>query len=202
MWNVKKTNEKKENDKRLDYSYVSRYNAIQELKAVGYSQRKIALMLDCSRNTVSKYYDADVEAICQKAHCGSILDPYYDDIVKSLQSGLNLMDTFNHLVSLGYSGGRSGASVYMNQVSEQLQIEVQKYRSASPEIIQKRKDTQAHDYIKRSKIFKFLWIGEPLEDHQKEQLFMMFPILGELYVAIQEFRQIFNERSLPVSFCR
>ena len=57
--------------------------------------------------------------------------------------------------------------------------------------------TQAHDYIKRSRIFKFLWMGEPLEDHQKEQLFMMFPILGELYVAIQEFRQIFNERSLP-----
>jgi transposase len=154
-------------------------------------------MLDCSRNTVSKYYDADIEAVCQKAHRSSILDLYYDDIVKSLQSGMNRMDTFNHIVSLGYSGGRSGASVYMNQVAEQLQIEVQRYHSSSPETIQKRKDAQANDYIKRSRIFKFLWMNEQLENHQKEQLLTTFPILGELYVAIQEFRQIFNECSLP-----
>ena len=197
MGNVKKTNEKKEDGKRLDDSRVSRYNAIQELKAAGYSSRKIALMLDCSRNTVKKYYDADIEVVCQKIYRGSILDPYYDDIVKSLQSGMNLMDTFNHIVSLGYSGSRSGASTYMNQVAEQLQIEVQKYRSASSEIIQKRKDAQTHDYMKRSRIFKFLWMGEQLEDHQKEYLLTTFPVLAELYVAIQEFRQIFDERSLP-----
>jgi transposase len=107
-------------------------------------------------------------------------------------------DTFNHIVSLGFTGrSRSGANSYMNQVAEQLQIDVQRYNSASPEVIKKRKAAQEQDYMKRSRIFKFLWMNEQLEPHQKEYLLTTFPVLGELYVAIQEFRQTFNERSLP-----
>ena len=179
-------------------SRVSRYNAVQELKAAGFSQRKIATMLDYSRNTVKKYYDAKMEDVCLKKTRESIFDPYYDDIVKSLQNGMSRTDTFNHIISLGFTGkSRSGANSYMNQVAEQLQIDVQRYHSVSPEVMKKRKTVQKHDYMKRSRIFKFLWMGEQLEHHQKEYLLTTFPVLAELYVAIQEFRQIFNERSLP-----
>jgi len=176
-------------------SRVSRYNAVQE---AGFSQRKISTMLNYSRNTVKKYYDAKMDDVCQKKTRESIFDPYYDDIIKSLQSGMSRTDTFNHIVSLGFTGrSRSGANSYMNQVAEQLQIDVQRYNSASPEVIKKRTAAQKQDYMKRSRIFKFLWMDEQLEHHQKEYLLTTFPVLGELYVAIQEFRQIFNERSLP-----
>lgn len=197
-WSVKKTDDKNENSKRFCETRLSRYNAIKKLKSAGYSRRKIATILDCSRNTINKYYDAKVEEVCLKVNRESILDPYYDDIVKSLQSGMNLKDTYGHIVTLGFSGGRSGASHYMNRVAEELQIDVQKYHSASSETIVKRKAVQAHDYMKRSRIFKFLWMDEQLENHQKEHLLTSYPILGELYTAILEFRQIFNECNLPL----
>jgi transposase len=197
MWNVKKTDEENEKGKRFDPTRLSRYNAIQDLKAAGHSRRKVASMLGYSRNTVNKYYDAKMEDVCRKDSRKSILDPYYDDITKSLKSGMNLKDTYDHIVSLGFSGGRSRATDYMKNIAQELHIEVQKYYSVSPEMVKKRKSTQAYDYLKRTRIFKFLWMNEQLEKHQKEYLLTSFPIIAELYIAVQEFRQIFNDRSLP-----
>jgi len=195
---VKKTDDENENGKRFCESRLSRYNAIQELKSAGYSRRKIARTLGCSKNTVCKYYDAKVEDVCLSLNRKSILDPYYSDIVTSLSSGMNLKDTYDHIVTLGFSGGRSGANQYMTRVARELQIDIQRYHSASPEMILKRKATQAHDYVKRSKVFKFLWMNDHLENHQKEYLFTSYPALGELYKVVLEFRQIFNECNLPL----
>ena len=47
------------------------------------------------------------------------------------------------------------------------------------------------------KNFKFLWMNEELSCHHKAHLFNTYPVLKKLYVTIKEFREIFNERSMP-----
>ena len=45
---------------------LSQINEIQELRNLGYSQRKVASPLKLNRRTVSKYWEADPTQVCQR----------------------------------------------------------------------------------------------------------------------------------------
>lgn len=55
-------------DKSNEYSErcVQLYNDIREHLAAGYSKRAIAKKLHCSRNTINKYEQGDIDALCRK----------------------------------------------------------------------------------------------------------------------------------------
>lgn len=100
----------------------------------------------------------------------------------------------------GYKGGQSAAYDYMNKVIERFGIEVSAYKSTSPEAIQKKKALEKYDHLSRTGIFHFLWMGQELTSYHKQYLFETYPKLNELYVCVKEFRQIFDQKNMPMLY--
>lgn len=175
---------------------VQLYEAIHKYADAGYSKRKIARILHCSRNTVIKYLSGDFESLCRKDF-KSGLDKYYDYIVKELTAGKSRMDVLNNLVQKGYKGGKTAAYDYMNNIIKRLQIQVSLYKSTSADAIKKRSELQKYDHISRSGIFRFLWMNAELSEAHRSYIMERYPKIRELRRCILEFRDIFGKKSMP-----
>ena len=185
-----------ENFFKYDERQVQIFNSVHELRAAGYSNRKIANLIGISRTTVVKYVHGDFDAICQKEF-RSGMHVYHNYIVKSLQSGMSRKDIFRSVRSKGYQGKQTAAYDYMNRVVDFYSIDISLYKSASAETIRRRKELQKYDYLTRAEIFKFLWMNKEIPQAHKEYAFSKYPQLYELSICVKEFRQIFCEKRMP-----
>ncbi|MDK2905901.1 MAG: hypothetical protein PWR12_1979 [Eubacteriaceae bacterium] len=140
--------------------------------------------------------DGDFEAFCRRELLSGA-DRYYDYIMKSLISGMIRKDIYREIKKQGYHGQVSTAYDYMNKLIEVNGIEIAVYRSASIESISKKKQLSKYDHVTRRSIFRFLWMNDALTSGYRDYLMDTYPIIGELYKCIKEFRQIFKEKSLP-----
>jgi predicted transcriptional regulator len=183
----------------MNNQYIQRFKSIHEFHAAGYSIRYIAKTLKMSRNTVRTYIHGDFESLCQKK-IQSIMHTYHDYIVKSLQAGMSRSDVYNSVIAKGYTGKRTAAYDYMNKIIEYYDIDISVYKSSSAEAIQKRKGMQKYDYVTRAELFKALWFNADIPANHKNYIFNKYPQLFELNICIKEFRQIFNERQMPLLF--
>lgn len=111
---------------------VQLYTAIKEYNSAGYSKRQISKVLNCSRNTVTKYLNGEYEALCKKDF-RSGMDQFYNYIIQALTSGISRKDVYRNVIEKGYKGGQSAAYDYMNKIIERFQIDVAIYKSSSPE---------------------------------------------------------------------
>ena len=136
-----------DNFSEYDEKRVQLYNAVQEYNSAGYSKRQIAIMLHCSRNTVTKYLDGNYEALCKKEF-PSGMDRFYDYIIKSLRSGISRKDVYLGFVAKGYEGGKTAAYDYMNKIVARFQIDIAVYKNSSYEAIQKKKAMQKYPVIR------------------------------------------------------
>ncbi len=141
-----------------DETCVQRYHVIKEYLSAGYSRRQVAKILHCSRNTVNKYVSGEFDALCGK-NFYSGMDTYYDYVIKSLKAGMSRKDIYRSVVKMGYKGGQTAAYNYMNKVIGRFGIEVSKYKSTSPEAIQKKKALEKYDHLSRTGIFRFFMDG-------------------------------------------
>ncbi|WP_423055520.1 transposase [Acetobacterium carbinolicum] len=91
----------------------------------------------------------------------------------------------------------STAYDYMNKLIEVHGIEIALYRSASIESISQKKQLNKYDHVTRRSIFRFLWMNDTAATGYRDYFMDKYPIIGELYKCIKEFRQIFKEKSLP-----
>lgn len=188
-----------DNFSELDEKRVQMYQTIHEYHAAGYSKREIAKILRCSRNTVTKNISGDFEALCKKDFRSGI-DMYYDYIIKSLQAGMCRKDVYRNIISQGYKGKQTAAYDYMNKIINRFNIEISINKSASADVIQKRKALQKYDHISRAGVFRFLWMNAEIPREHKEYLFKTYPQIKELYACIKEFREIFNDKKMPLLY--
>ena len=186
-----------DNFSEINNQYVQRYKSIHEFHSAGYSIRYIAKTLKMSRNTVRMYIHGNYESLCQKK-IRSIMHTYHDYIVKSLQAGMSRSDVYNSVILKGYTGKRTAAYDYMNKIVEYYNIDISVYKSSSAETIQKRKSIQKYDYVTRAELFKALWFNADIPTNHKNYIYNRYPQLYELNICIKEFRQIFNDRQMPL----
>lgn len=85
----------------------------------------------------------------------------------------------------------------MNKLIVMHGIEIAVNRSSSIEAITRRKQLNKFDHITRQSILRFLWMNDAVVTGYRDYLMETYPIIGELYKCIKEFRQIFKEKSLP-----
>ncbi len=182
-----------------DEKRVQLYNAVQEYNSAGYSKRQIAIMLHCSRNTVTKYLNGNYEALCKKEF-SSGMDRFYDYIIKSLRSGISRKDVYLSVVDKGYKGGKTAAYDYMNKIAARFQIDIAVYKSSSYEAIQKNKAMQKYNHLSRSGIFRFLLMGAELTANHATYILQKYPAIRELMCCIREFREIYEKRSMPLLY--
>ncbi|WP_115028077.1 transposase [Acetobacterium bakii] len=140
--------------------------------------------------------NGDFDALCRRELLSGA-DRYYDYIMKSLASGMIRKDIYREIKKQGYRGKMSAAYDYMNNLIQVHGIEIAVYRSASLESISRKKQLHKFDHITRRSIFRFVWLNDAVVSAYRDYLMDKYPIIGELYKCIKEFRQIFKEKSLP-----
>lgn len=134
---------------------VQLYNAICEYSEAEYSNRQIAKMLHCSRNTVTKYLTSVYDSLCRK-NFRSGMDQFYDYIIKELSSGVSRKDVYRNIIERGYNGIQSATYDYMNKIIARFHIDIAVYRNPSPNVIHKKRNLQKYDHLSRNGIFRYL----------------------------------------------
>ena len=179
-----------------DENRIHRYNAVKEYIEAGFTISQTAKILHCSRKTVRNNINGDFDALCRR-ELRSCVDRYYDYIMKALTSGMIRKDIYREIRKQGYPGQVSTAYDYMNKLIAMHGIEIAVNRSSSVEAITRRKQLNKFDHITRQSIFRYLWMNDVVVSGYRDYLMKTYPIIGELYKCIKEFRQIFKEKSLP-----
>ena len=179
------------------------YRDIHRLHEAGYSMRGISRKLKCSRNTVIKYLNGEMENICTPTLFSGV-DWYRDYIIKSLSKGVCRSDIIRGMREQGLICSNTAAYYYMNKLAAYYGIELIPIQDCSPEQKAKRKEILKYSYVSRKKVFRFLWMGEGLNDAQRTWIFDKYPVVFVLYTCIREFREIFREgrQSLMVGFIK
>ena len=149
---------------------------------------------------MTKYLNGDYEALCRRDFRSSVMDQFYDYVIKSLNAGISRKDIYRSILIKGYKGGQTAAYDYMNKVIERFQIDIAVYKSSSAEAVQKKKELQKYDHISRSGVFRFLWMGAELTASHKAYLLQTYPKLRDLMVCIREFREIYEKRNMPLLY--
>lgn len=167
------------------------YEDIHQLYNAGYSYRNISRILKCSRDTVSKFLNADMQSVCSPELTSGV-DQFRDYIIKALNQGICRSNIYRELLELGLRCDKTAAYDYMNKLVDFYDIEVSLMRDCVPAQKEKQKQIQRFDYLSRKNVFRFLWMGEPLDACHLSYLFKTYPVLHILYSCISEWRQIFR----------
>ncbi len=172
------------------------------LHETGYSIRKISRTLKCSRNTVSKYLNGDMESVCSKSESAGDMDRYRDYVIKALSRGICRNNVYRDLKKHGFQYSRTAAYNYMNRMVKIYRIDVSSMKDTTPSQKEKLNQIRKYDYVSRKSVFRFLWLGEELNKHHLAYLYETYPKLRMLQTCIMEWRQIFRTgyQSLLYSF--
>lgn len=108
---------------RLILRKTEYYQNIHDLHEAGYSIRQISRILNCSRNTVSKYLNGKPEALCAPTFRSNI-DRYRDFILHALAEGMCRGHICRKLQQMGLICSRTAIYNYMNRLIEIHGIEI------------------------------------------------------------------------------
>ena len=148
-------------------------------------------MLKCSRGTIKKYLNADMSAICS-FKLNSDMERHRNYIIKALSNGMCRSDIYRELERNGIRVGKTAAYDYFNRIAKIYDIEIIPLEKCSVEQLTRRKEIKKYQYISRRSIFDHLWFDEELSIENKVYLYEKYPRLGNLYICIKEYRQIFE----------
>ncbi len=181
---------------------IKLYNDINKFHAAGYSQRKIERELHCSRNTIKKYLNSDMDSVCS-IQLRSCVNEFQDEVISCLSEGMCRSKLYKKLRNMGLICGKTAAYDYFNQIAKIYNIELTPLEDCSPEQKQIRKNIGKSIHLSRKMIFDYLWmdIKPDIKPEQFEYLIEQYPIIIKLKVCILEFRQIFEKKSLPFLYC-
>lgn len=142
-----------------------------------------------------------MQSVCSPVLTSGV-DQFRDYIIKALNQGICRSNIYRKLEKQGLQCGKTTAYDYMNRLAEIYDIEVSLMRDCAPAQKEKHKQIRKYDYLSRKEVFRFLWMGEPLNVHHLSYLFNTYPVLHVLYSCISEWRQIFHMgyQSLLYSF--
>ncbi len=99
---------------------IQTYTRVQFLKHKGLSQRRIARLLNLSRATVRRFYDASRYPDRDQAIRPSILDPFIDYLKMRMQLGkATAHQLWQELVERGYLGSKSQIVKWLSQYRQQ-----------------------------------------------------------------------------------
>lgn len=177
---------------------------IQEFLKEGCSYREIARRMRVGRNTIAKYCKGDPKELCMYGVRQSKLDPFYDFIMECLNSGWSKSKTVKAIYAKGYNGSISNAYGHLVKIEEKekrcfapqpyvrTMTESMKYKSGSTGKVQ--------DYITREGVFQHMWMNTELTEFHKTYIYEKYPELFRMHNCIREFRNVFENRSVPLLY--
>jgi predicted XRE-type DNA-binding protein len=167
------------------------YEEIRQLYGAGYSSRKIAKLLQVSRNTISKVLHGDINELCRNSRA-LMLDKYLAEIINGINAGHTGKVIYQELKSDGKDpGGISNFYVYLNHIAKSLGLTLEKFSHQPVPLSDNTVPEKDFDYLKRTGVFQYLWNESELTEKHRKYLFEKYPVVPELRKRVLEFREIF-----------
>lgn len=187
-----------DSDNTYSKSELSRrkvYEEIRQLYDAGYSSRKIAKLLQVSRNTISKVIHGDINELCRNSRA-LMLDKYLAEIIDGINAGHTGKVIYQALKSEGKDpGGISNFYVYLKHTAKSLGLTLEKFRHQPVPLPDNTVPEKDFDYLKRTGVFQYLWDESELTEGHRKYLFEKYPVVPELRKRILEFREIFIRKN-------
>lgn len=153
-----------------------------------------------ARSTIMKYREGDPEILCRFDNKGGVLHQYRDYILMNLQNGMTQSEIICQLrKKYGYSKSRTLAYRYMEDLIQQYQLTVTRYRSSemtSNFYDNTGSSNKKYSYITRKGIWGHLWMNRKLLKEHHTYIWKEYPVLWILESCIQEFRAIFEHKNI------
>lgn len=175
---------------------------IQAFHKEGLDLSEISRRTGKHSKTVKKYLEGDPTKLCRSNFSG-ILDQYRDFIITFLQEGLHQAAVIRQLNGLGYDCSDANARVYIKNLRDEYGIKAAGYHHGErTERLKKGSGSSGEkfDYITRKGVFNHLWMNDKLTDYHKRYIFNKYPILYKLGKCINEFREIFCVKNMPLLY--
>lgn len=199
---VKKTSPIVDNLSGAEEKRLQLIRQIQAFHKEGLGLSEISRRTGKHSKTVKKYLEGDPTKLC-RSNCSGILDQYKDFIIKFLRDGLHQAEVIRQLNELGYDCSDANARVYIKNLRDEYGIKAARYRQGErTERLKKGSGSSGEkfDYITRKGIFNHLWMNDKLTDYHKRYIFNKYPILYKLGKCINEFREIFSTKNMPLLY--
>lgn len=201
---VKKTPPIVDNPTESEKKCLQLIEQIQSYHKENVGIEEIARRTGRDRRTVKKYLKGDPQKLCRHGRQGnSMLDSYRDFIINELNAKVHQAEIIRQLVERGYTGTKTNARTYIGKLCAEYGIIASKYTSGGNSLGTKRTGylkSMDVEYITRKGVFNHLWMGIELTAWHKKYIFKKFPILFQLSACINEFRQIYECRSMPMLY--
>lgn len=172
---------------------------IQEMKEKGYSISEMSRLLGKDRRTIKKYTSGNPTDLCKQIR--RTYTPYENRIINLVESGYIEKQIVNILISEGYRLSISNARHMIRKVVKDNNLNINKY---SPVINSVETSNGAsnmkYTYIRRSYIFKYLWMDCDMSEKEKNHIYINYPKIFILKKCINEFREIFKKKSLTLLY--
>ena len=169
---------------------------IQRLLSEGYAPVRIKEMLRTTYNRIRRYATGDAYNMCRFTK-ESILEVYRKETIEWLNQNLPKKEIYDKLIALGYTGKKTAVNNYCQKVINESQIQYTPRKNIAGATIKPDQKPDVH-YIKRQDVFKHLWSDENLEKTDADYLFDKYPVLEEIKLSIDNFREIYNEKNLKL----
>lgn len=129
---------------------------------------------------------------------------YQETIVECLNTGYSKRKTIERIMELGYEGGSINVYDYLRKVEQATgkTFEPLLYMRNKITVLKHKADSvgSKYDFITRIGVSRYLWMnGELTAEHQK-YIFKQYPILYRLKQCIEEFRNMFKNKNVPMLY--
>lgn len=172
---------------------------IQEMNKNGYSVSDISRLLGKDGRTIKKYIIGNPMKLYK--HVRNRYNPYENKIINWVKDGYIEKQIVDILISEGYKLSKSNARHMIRKVVKNNNLNINKY---SPVTNSKKTHNGAIDnkytYVKRSYIFKYLWMDTKLSETEKDYISYKHPQIFKLKKCIIEFRELFKVKSLTLLY--
>ena len=172
---------------------------IQEMNKKGYSVSEISRLLGKDGRTIKKYIIGNPMKLYK--HVRNRYNPYENKIINWVKDGYIEKQIVDILISEGYKLSKSNARHMIRRVVKNNKLNINKY---SPVTNSKKTHNGAIDnkytYVKRSYIFKYLWMETKLSETEKDYISYKHPQIFKLKKCIIEFRELFKVKSLTLLY--
>lgn len=146
----------------------------------------------------AKYREGDSRNLNLYGIRKSELDPFYDTIIKELQSGWSKSQTVKEIYVEGYDGSLSNAFDHLVKIEEKEKhnFAEQPYKRTMTETLKYKTGStvKEKDYITREGVFRHLWMNTALTEEHREYFYGKYPEVMRICACIRVFCMVFEKK--------
>ena len=169
--------------------------------AKGYAPVQIKNLLHTTYFNIRRYATGDPLMLCRfGGDRQSEAGQYRDEIIRLLRQNISKKHALEQITALGYNGKRTAFEVYCRKLIAELGISYMPRRNATGAAINPNPTKPSMHYVSKKDFLQYLWSGKEMGQADIDFIFDKYPQISEIGQCIQDFRNIYNEKSAALLY--